>query len=65
MITARSAEMARLIMEEWDPTSETSESFALRYFASDTLADLEHALAIITELDKADEICHTRLGDDL
>lgn len=53
-MTARAAEMARIMMEEWSD-DESAESFALRRFAKDRLSDLGHALKIMEELETADE----------
>ncbi len=52
----RAAEMARIMMEANWPEYERVESFALRHFAKDTLADLEKAIAIMGELERADNI---------
>jgi hypothetical protein len=53
---SRAAEMARIMMEaEW-PENQTAESFALRHFAKDSLADLEQAIKIMAELERADDI---------
>ena len=45
--------MARIMIEEW-PADESVESFVLRRFANDTMANFETAIAIFSEMEDAD-----------
>lgn len=61
-MSARAAEMAKIMMEQW-PESESPESFVLRMFPNDTLADLEKAAAIFAELEETDSISEEWFGE--
>lgn len=52
-MTVRAAAMAQIIMEQWRPENETAETFAMRHFATDKLSDLERAIEIVGELERA------------
>lgn len=54
-MSRRAAEMARIMMEEW-PDGESAESFAKRRFGTDKISDLEQAIKIMGELEKADDV---------
>jgi hypothetical protein len=55
-MSVRAAEMARILMEDWQSNEESLESFVHRRFSDDQFADLLLALEIIGELKKVDGI---------
>ena len=55
-MTTRAAEMARIIKEEWDAEKESAEDFAMRRFKNDLFTNLDLAVKILSELDRADNM---------
>lgn len=54
-VSVRAAEMARIMMEEWNEGEEPV-AFLRKHFGQDTMADVGLALKIAEELIKADRL---------